>query len=163
MTEKKPVVINREFKAPIEKVWAAWTEEEQMKKWWGPQHFTAPSITIDLKVGGKYLFCMRGAMGPGQPEIDMWSAGTYEEIVPLKKLVYTDHFADEKGNYISPATYGMADFDEEMRVTVEFESLPDGGTKMTVTHEGAVPGTNADNMSIGWNQSFDKLNSSVSQ
>ena len=160
MNEIQPVVITRAFKAPVEKVWAALTEEEQLKKWWGPKDFTAPHITVDLRVGGKYLFAMHGPAGT-EFDQDMWSTGTYEEIVPLKRLVYSDSFADAEGNIVPPSAYGMTDMEEVQQVTIELESLPDGSTQMTLTHEGAAPGENADNMADGWNQSLDKLAASV--
>lgn len=160
MSDNAPVVITRIFKAPVEKIWAAWTEPEQMKKWWGPQDFTAPFIEQDLRVGGRYLYAMHGPAGTPF-DMDMWSSGTFEEIVPFKKLVCTDHFSDKNGNAVSPAAYGMADFPEELMVTIEFESLPDGTTKMTLTHTGAPAGKHADDMKQGWNQSFDKLAASV--
>jgi uncharacterized protein YndB with AHSA1/START domain len=159
----QPVVITRIFKAPVERVWAAWTEPEQLQKWWGPKDFTAPSASIDLRVGGKYLFCMRGKPGPDMPSQDFWSTGTYVEIVPMKKLVCDDSFADADGNVVSPGEYGMADFPEVMRVQIDFEQLSDGTTKMTLTHNGAPAGGNADNMMDGWNQSLDKMAASVEE
>ena len=57
------IVITRLFEAPRERVWKAWTEPELVKRWWGPEGFTAPSIKIDLKVGGKYVFAMHGPPG----------------------------------------------------------------------------------------------------
>ncbi len=161
MTEAKPLIITRTIDAPVEKVWAAWTEADQIKKWWGPATFTAPTIKVDLRVGGKYLFCMRGKLGPDMPDQDFWSTGTYEEIVPLKKLVYLDSFSNENGDVVSPATYGMTDLPETMRVQIEFESTPDGKTKMTLTHAGAPAGEQASNMEMGWNQSLNKLVASV--
>src|SRR5688500_147272 len=87
------LVITRVRDAPRERVWEAWTDPEQMKKWWGPKDFTAPTVEIDLQEGGKYLNCMRSPDGQ-----DFWSTGVYREIVPMEKLVITDSFADEQGN-----------------------------------------------------------------
>jgi len=159
--DTKDVVTERTFDAPVSRVWQAWTDPEQMMRWWGPKDFTAPTIQMDFRVGGKYLFCMRGSIGPDAPAQDFWSTGTYEEIVPEERLVYTDSFADAVGNVVSPATYGMPDMPEKLRVTVEFVATEDGKTKMTLTHTGAPAGENADNMLVGWNQSFDKLAQSV--
>ena len=161
-SETKPLIITRQLNAPVEKVWAAWTEPAQLTKWWGPTGFTAPTAKIDLRVGGTYLFCMRGALGPGQPAQDFWSTGTYDEIVPLKRIVCSDSFADADGNVVPPSYYGMGDFPEALKVTVEFEDLGDGRTQMTLTHEGAPAGDNFDGMNAGWNQSFDKLAASLS-
>jgi uncharacterized protein YndB with AHSA1/START domain len=146
------LVITRVFEAPRELVWKAWTEPEMAKKWWGPQGFTCPFCTIDLRVGGTYLNCMRSPEGQ-----DYWSTGVYREIIPPERLVCTDCFADEQGNVVPAPHYGMsADFPLEMPVTVTFEE-EQGKTKFTLRHEGLPPGEDLDNCRIGWSQSFDKL------
>lgn len=102
MKNKKESAITRVFDAPREKAWKAWTDPEGVKKRWGPKNFTAPHISIDLRVGGAYLYCMRSPDGK-----DYWSTGVYREIVPLERLVLTDSFADEKGNVVPASHYGM--------------------------------------------------------
>src|SRR5215469_6412977 len=102
--EMRTVVITREFNAPVEKVWAAWTEADHIKQWWGPADFTAPHIELDFRVGGKYLYAMHGPAGT-EYDIDMWNTGTFQEIVPLKRIVYQDNFADERGNVVPPSAY----------------------------------------------------------
>jgi uncharacterized protein YndB with AHSA1/START domain len=51
-TKGSELVITRVFDAPRELVWNAWTEPERVKRWWGPEGFTAPFCRIDLRVGG---------------------------------------------------------------------------------------------------------------
>ena len=46
------LIIERIFDAPRALVWEAWTDPEQVQRWWGPQGFTTPFCTIDLRVGG---------------------------------------------------------------------------------------------------------------
>jgi uncharacterized protein YndB with AHSA1/START domain len=150
----KELVITRVFNAPVELAWKAWTKPERVKQWWGPKGFTAPFAKIDFRVGGKYLNSMRSPDGK-----DFWSTGVYEEIVPLKRIVVTDSFADEKGNVVSAAYYGMsATFPLELLITVTFEEV-DGKTKMTLQHSGIKGLSDADfsNMRQGWEESFDKL------
>lgn len=151
---KKQLEIVRVFNAPRDLVWKMWTDLEYFKKWWGPKNFTCPSASIDLRVGGKYLNCMQAPDGK-----NYWSTGVYREIVPMEKIVYTDSFADEKGNVVPATHYGMGgSFPLEMLVTVTFEDVGDK-TKMTLIHselEGIDPKMLAD-MDLGWNQSFDKM------
>lgn len=153
------ITITRVFDAPIEKVWNAWTDGDLIRRWWGPKDFSCPAAMIDFQVGGKYLFCMRGAAGPGAPVMDFWSTGIYKEIVPLQKIVCTDSFADEKGNIVPATYYGMPSgetFPLEMEVTVTFEK--DGNkTKMTLVHVGHPAGLMSDMATQGWNQSLDKM------
>ena len=56
---EQDLIITRAFDAPRELVWKAWTDPEQVKRWWGPKDFTAPFCKIDLRVRGKYLYCDR--------------------------------------------------------------------------------------------------------
>ncbi len=151
-TPVRELVIERIFDAPRERVWKAWTDPEQMMRWWGPENFTAPVCKIDFRVGSKYHFCMRS---PDSREY--WSTGIYREIVPNRKIVYTDSFADEKGNVVSADYYGMSsDFPKELLVTVTLEDMG-GKTKQILKHKGFPPGRHMDDARDGWSTSFDKL------
>src|ERR671919_1560212 len=126
---KQEIVIIRIFDAPRELVWKAWTDPEHFKRWWGPKDFTCPFCEMDFRVGGKYLNCMRSPEGQ-----DYWSTGIYREIIPMERIVFTDCFADEKGNVVPATHYGFsADFHLEMLVTVIFEDQ-NGKTKLTLKH-----------------------------
>jgi uncharacterized protein YndB with AHSA1/START domain len=153
---KKKLTITRIFDAPRAVVWKAWTDPAQFMRWWGPKNFTTPVSNMDFRVGGKYLNCMRSPRGD-----EFWSTGEYREIVPLKRIVCTDSFADEKGNVVPASHYGMqGDWPLELLVTVAFEDA-DGKTKMTLTHEGIPSGEMSENTETGWNESFDKLAASI--
>jgi len=150
------VEITRIFEASRELVWRAWTDPQQLMRWWGPAGFTSPTCQIDLRVGGKYLFCMQGPDGT-----KIWSTGVYAEIIPLERLVYSDSFADEAGNAVPASHYGMGDeIPFAMVVTVTFEDL-DGKTKMILRHEGLPAGELSEMTAVGWNESFDKLAESL--
>lgn len=158
--ETKPLHIERTYMVPVEKMWQMWTESEEIKKWWGPTLFSCPVAEIDPREGGKYLFCMRGAMGPGMPEQDFWSAGTFKEVIPLQKLVMLDHFADKDGNYVNASVIGMpGEWPDELMITVEFTPV-EGGTKVAVTNEGHPTDMEAPAQE-GWGQQLDKLADAV--
>jgi len=153
---ERELIITRTFESPRENVWKAWTEPGYVKKWWGPKDFTAPVSRIDLRVGGTYVYCMRGA-GPDGVVRDYWGTGIYKEIVPLERIVCTDSFADEKGNVVPASHYGMeGDWPLELLVTVTFEER-DGITTMTLRHAGIPAGPMQEMTGAGWNESFDKL------
>lgn len=146
------LVITRVFDAPRSLVWKAWTDAGTLKKWWGPKVFTAPVIKTDLRVGGSYLYCMRGPDGK-----DYWSTGVYREIVPMERIVVTDSFADAKGNVVPASYYGMSgDWPLELGVTVTFDETG-GRTKMILRHEGIPAGMVREMTAISWSESFDKL------
>jgi uncharacterized protein YndB with AHSA1/START domain len=155
-TGKHELIITRTFDAPRQLVWNVWTQPEQVMKWWGPGPFMSPACKIDLRVGGHYLYCMRGPDGK-----DYWSGGTYKEIVPIKKLVYIDAFADEEGNWVDPAAYGFdAIFPKTNVVTVTFEEV---GTKTKLTihyitdSEAVLEVMRKTQMKEGWESSLDKF------
>ncbi|MEK6697410.1 MAG: SRPBCC domain-containing protein, partial [Nitrospirota bacterium] len=153
---ERELVITRIFDAPRNLVWKAWTEPERLMRWWGPKNFTSPFSTIDLRAGGGYLNSMRSPEGQ-----DFWTTGVYREIVPMERIVYTDSFADDKGNVVPASHYGMRGYwPLELLVTVTFEE--DGGrTKMTLRHAGIPAGRMSELTEAGWKESFDKLAESL--
>lgn len=161
MSENKPPVITRIFDAPRASVWQAWTVASEVQKWWGPKYFTAPEVRLDFSEGGKYVYCMRGAVAPGQPVQDFWSAGTFIEIIPQEKIVLTDHFSDKDGNPVHPSVYGMGEMPELMHLTVTFEDEPDNKTKLTITYADVIPQAHKKDMLEGWKQSLDKMTESL--
>jgi len=162
MKAKKGVVIERVFDAPREAVYRAWTRPDLITKWWGPEGFSAPSINVDLKVGGKYVFAMHGPKG-SEWDRDMYSAGIYKEIVPNAKLVVTDYFSDKNGEMLEPADVGQdPDFPKVSKVTVLFEELEGGKTKLSIIYpkpetKEQLEAMNKSGMKEGWNSSLDKL------
>ena len=155
MSETNPALtIVRIFDAPKEQIWDAWSNPTQLMKWWGPAGFTSPSCTMDFRVGGKYHFCMRSPEGK-----DFWVTGTYEEIIPMEKLVYTDSFAYAEGNVVSGSYYGMEGMPLTFHAHVTFEDM-DGKTKMTLVHEGVPENIWAETRD-SWGSTFDKLAESV--
>jgi uncharacterized protein YndB with AHSA1/START domain len=148
------VVITRTLDAPRELVWKAWTEPERIMRWWGPKGFTSPACEIDLRVGGKYLSCMRSPDGK-----DYWSRGVFREIKRHERLVMTDSFADAEGNTVPASYYGMSgDWPLEMLITLTLEEQ-EGKTKLTISHSGTEGVSDEDrkNMQQGWDESLDKL------
>ena len=85
------IVIIREFAAPRQLVWDAWTKPEQIEKWFGPKGFTTRVDEQDFKVGGRSNYVMIDAKGEEYP-----AAGVFKEIVPIEKLVSSaDGFSKE--------------------------------------------------------------------
>ncbi len=98
---------------------------------------------------------MRGPDGK-----DNWSIGIVKEIIPEKKLVITDSFADEKGNIVPAADYGLpGDWPRETLITIELQEA-DGATKFKLRHEG-IPGEAHDDCVKGWSECLDKLEKNV--
>ena len=159
----KELIITREFDAPRERVWKAWTDPEMVQRWYGPEGFTAPSIKIDLRVGGKYLWAMRGPAG-SQWDTVMYTAGVYKEIVPNEKLVVVEYGSDENGNQVAPRVdpSQAGSFPPELTFTVLFEELEKGRTRLTLrypkpTTEAQYQAILKSGMEEGWKSSLNKL------
>ena len=79
------LVLERTVDVSPELVWMAWTQPEHLKKWFTPAPWTTVDCEIDLRPGGVFRTVMRSPEGRDFPNL-----GCYLEIVPQRKLVWTD-------------------------------------------------------------------------
>lgn len=150
--------VTRLIDSPPASVFAAWTDPERVKQWWGPKGFTTPVCTIDPHPGGAWLTCMRSPEGR-----DYWCKGVYREIVADKRIVTTDFFADETGNPVPPTRYGMAaDWPAETLITVDFAEQ-EGKTRLTVRQTVPDPLVADSGAVQGWSESLDRLAATVTR
>ena len=162
MISDKGITIERVFDTPRQKVWDAVTKPDQVKAWWGPKDFYSPSIKIDFRVGGRYIYCMRGPKNSPWDK-DLYSAGVYREIVPLEKLVVSDYSSDKDGHKASPTEHGlMTDMPAEMNVTFYFKELSPTKTRLIIEYprpasDKAFAAMKESRMEDGWGTSLDKL------
>jgi uncharacterized protein YndB with AHSA1/START domain len=80
----REVAITHVFDAPAAKVFAAYTDPKQVPKWWGPKGNGVRVETMDVRPGGAWRFVQRGPDGR-----DFATHGTYVEVTPVTRLVYT--------------------------------------------------------------------------
>ena len=139
--------IKRLIKAPRELVFAAWTDPEQLKKWFGPdEDFVVPLAKVDLRVGGKYRIQMKRSDGEFHTAV-----GTYREVEPPKRLVFT--WAWEKDG--SEPDFGEVE-PTEMLVALEFFPR-DKQTELVLTQEKFASVESRDRHEHGWSACLDKL------
>jgi uncharacterized protein YndB with AHSA1/START domain len=91
--KSKKIKVEREFAAPIAKVWAAWTESKLLDQWWAPKPWQTRTKTMDFRVGGHWLYAMVGPDNSSQ-----YCRADYKSINPLKSYSGLDAFCDENGN-----------------------------------------------------------------
>ncbi len=135
------LTIRRTFAAPRALVFQAWTDGEQLKRWCCPTGFTIPFSEGDIKPGGNFRTCMRSPKGE-----DHWLSGTYVEIVPEEKIVFTHRWhdeADEPGH--------------ETVVTVTLADTQDHGTRLTLHQAFFVSEASRDGHFSGWTETLDSL------
>ena len=153
--KKEDIAVTRIIDAPLELVWKAWTDPEQVRRWWGPKDYTSPLCKIDLREGGQYIFCMRAPKEQGGH--DSYTTGIYKKIVPKELLEFTQSLSDKDGNKIDPAQAGMPpDFPKETRILVTYKAKGDM-TELTITLYGWTVGQMYVYALAGWHQSIDKL------
>jgi uncharacterized protein YndB with AHSA1/START domain len=134
------LTITRLFDAPLARVWQAWADLEETSKWLGPGDWSGRMTSPNLKPGGTYRIDMKHKDGDV-----MTVVGTFREIVPEKKLVYSWAWLDEDGK---PGN--------DTLVTVIFRAVGNK-TELTLKHEGFDSKEARDNHMGGWNGCFDKL------
>jgi uncharacterized protein YndB with AHSA1/START domain len=86
-TADRELVLTRLIDAPREKLYRAWTEPELLKQWFAPAPWTTPRAEMDVRPGGSSLVVMRSPEGS-----DMPCPGVYLEVVPNRRLVFTDAY-----------------------------------------------------------------------
>ena len=98
-TAIKHLVIERTLKASPERVFDAFTDPEQLTKWWWPTGFSCPAAEVDLRVGGKYRLAMEwpGSI-PVESQFSHYLGGEYYEIDRPRRLVMSGRaINDEQG------------------------------------------------------------------
>jgi uncharacterized protein YndB with AHSA1/START domain len=113
------IQITRLYDAPVKAVWEAWTDTDQVAKWWGPRGFTITTHSKDLKPGGHWNYTMHGPDG-----VDYPNKTKYFEVEKYAKLVYDHGGNDEQAPLF--------------RVTVLFSEFK-GKTKMDMSMAVATP------------------------
>lgn len=81
--------ITRHFKQPLATVWAAWSEAEQFKQWWGPKGCVIDVQRFEFRPGGFIHYAMNFEGTPA-----MWGRFNYRDIAPLQGLVWLNSFSN---------------------------------------------------------------------
>ena len=151
------VHVVREFDAPIERVWAAWTEPADLRAWWGPTGFTCPRAEADVRVGGRILVTMRAPDEWGG--FEQHSAWDVVELDAPRLLRYVFRFTDAAGEPITPAEAGIpADgIPERGEHDVVLSALGDGRTRLEMTEHGYTTAEARDMSRAGLEQCLDKM------
>ena len=131
--------IRRTFQAPRERVFRAWTDAAELARWFAPSaEYTTVVPELDLKVGGKYKLEMQHKGGNINKV-----GGTYREIVPPEKIVFTWRWEND------PSAH-------ESLVTIEFLDLGPA-TEVLLTHAQLPNVDQRDKHSQGWDGCLTRL------
>jgi uncharacterized protein YndB with AHSA1/START domain len=141
------LVISRDFNAPRDRVWKAWTEPAQIKQWLGAgEGMKIESMKMDLRVGGKFRIQQKMADGEFYTAV-----GTYLEVKVPERLVYTWDWEKDGGG----TEFGELE-GSETQVTVEFQARGKQ-THLVLTHEKFASAESRDRHEEGWQSWLGKL------
>lgn len=148
---KLDLVLERAVDVSPELVWMAWTQPEHLKKWFTPAPWTTVECEIDLRPGGLFRTVMRSPEGKDFPNV-----GCYLEVVPNRKLVWTD--ALESG--FRP-THAAPHLGFRFTAVVLLEPHGAGGTRYTAIamhgNEEARAKHDAMGFQDGWGKALEQL------
>ena len=138
------LTLSRSFAAPRGGVFRAWTEPEEVARWWGPRGFTAPVCALDPRPDGAIRIHLRGPDGAVHR-----SRGVFHEVEPPERLAFT-MIVDGADGRILIETFITATFAERGQKT----SL---GVQVRVVQRAPEFAAARAGMAEGWSQSFERL------
>ncbi len=142
---ERELVLERVIAASPEKLFRAWTEPDLLKRWFTPKPWTVAAVELDVRPGGKNLVVMRSPEGQEFP-----NRGVYLEVVPNRRLVFTDAYIDAW----TPADKPF------MTVTISFTAEGEGTRyRARVLHWTVADREAHEQMGFhpGWSQATDQL------
>lgn len=134
----------KDFPVAKDRLYRAWTDEEELKRWWHPGDNKLISVENDIREGGiaKYEF---QAAGDGEKTFTI--SGAYKEAAPAERLVYT-------WNWQMPdAPVG----DGEHLLTVRFSETGQGTSRLDVTQENFGTEEAIHPHRKGWDEALESL------
>lgn len=126
--------------AAPERVYRAWTDEAQLKRWFAPEGFTIPEVRVDARPGGAFRIRMRAPDGS-----EYVAFGVFRSLEPPRSLSFSWQW--ESAPEEDP---------EETLVTVELSDLG-GSTRVTLEHRGLTTAESRKSHSEGWASCLDQL------
>lgn len=139
------LVVRRTIRATPERLFAAWTEPDQLLEWWGPAGVECVDAQVDLRPGGEYRIANRFPDGRV-----VWIRGRFESVEPPHRLTYSWTIDSD-----SPS-----DASRE-RVTVRFEPIGSDATSVVVVHERIATDELRRGHEVGWLGCLDGLDALI--
>jgi uncharacterized protein YndB with AHSA1/START domain len=152
-TVSHDLTITRVFDASVEAIWNAWSDADQVKQWWGPRGFTAPVAEMDFREGGSSFVCMHNpAFGT---LCNIWR---YTRIVPMKRIEFTQKWADEAGNIVDSEKAGVGPgLPDKVPHQISFEDQGNGKVKLTISEFGYPSLEIVERSRAGMEQCLDRM------
>lgn len=150
--KRKELFISHLFDAPSEIVFEAWTDPEELKRWYAPDGCSIEFKHLDTTQGGHFHSCIHDPVHG-----ECWVKGTYLQVIPNQKLVFTMVMSDQYGNSVSSVAAGKTEeWPEEQITTVTFEPIG-SQTKVTIHQTVSEEEAKKTGAYQSWIKMFNKL------
>jgi glutathione S-transferase len=137
-TDAHALHLQRTYQAPAERVFAAWTSEEVLRRWWQAERgWETTEAVVDLRVGGAVRVVMRD---PAQ-DAEHGGGGTYTEVDPPTRLAFTWLWDGDTRRTL---------------IEIDFEEAG-GATTVRFTHSGLWDEEAVRSHEYGWGNILDNL------
>lgn len=161
-----PFVMTRVVRAPLDQVWKAWTDRDELVQWFGPPGSKISHATMDLCEGGQFHYGLKSEDGQM-----LWARWVFKKIVPMQRIESIMSFSDEQGG-LTQAPFD-ANWPLETYSVVTFVEHAGIGRGTVITLEWSVHNgadqerqtftAGHDSMTQGWGGTFDKLAEHLAQ
>ncbi|KYH24759.1 hypothetical protein HAPAU_31360 [Halalkalicoccus paucihalophilus] len=142
--EDRSITVTRVIEAHPNRVYKAFVDPDELAAWLPPEGFSAEVHEFDASEGGTFRMSFNAEI----EELESYAStfhGTYQELSPGERIVYTEEFETDDP--------GMAG---EMTTTVTFEEVPDG-TEVIARQAGIPENIPPQDANEGWNDSLGNL------
>ena len=148
----REILITRLFDAPREVVFDAWTDPQQLARWYAPHGCEIEFRTLDPRPGGSFHSCIRTPDGH-----ECWCRGVYRTVNRPVQIVLTMVVSNEKGQSVDPVAAGMdPDWPAETVVTVTLVEKQ-GRTMLTLHQTVSDSLAKRTGAHPGWLEMLDRL------
>ncbi|MBP9083575.1 MAG: SRPBCC domain-containing protein [Bacteroidia bacterium] len=109
------VHVKKQFQAPQNLVWDAFTKQEILDQWWAPLPWMSRTKSMEFREGGRRLYAMVGPEGE-----EHWALADFKSITPKSNFQFADAFCDAEGkiNMEWPSSGWNVNFDEVNGITM---------------------------------------------
>jgi uncharacterized protein YndB with AHSA1/START domain len=135
--------LEKTLAVPRERVFAAFVDAEQVRRWWGPAGFTVPRLEFGAVEGTNYRIEMQ------PPDGDVFHIhGTFRAVEPPRRLVLTFIYEEPDPD------------DQETLVTLTFDST-DAGTRVILDQGPFATAARLELHREGWTDTLQRLERSL--